>query len=81
MLELQGLLSFYKKLCHSTVYGSGHYLFGGGGIGITADPGENSYDPPLNDLLKPVEIPMTPPNSIYEYNIRDIHCVNIFYIP
>ena len=35
------------------IYGRGHYLFrGGGGIGITADPGENSYDPPLNDLLE-----------------------------
>ena len=39
-----------------------------GGIGIMADPGENSYDPPLMTFSKPVKIPMTPPNSIYEYD-------------
>ena len=33
----------------------------GGGIGITADPGRNSYDPPLMTFSKPIEIPMTPP--------------------
>ena len=46
-----------------------------GGIGITADPSENSYDPPLMTFSKPVKIPMTPLPSIYEYDKRDMHYV------
>ena len=39
----------------------GSIIYSGGGIGITADPGQNSYDPPLMTFSKPIEIPMTPP--------------------
>ncbi len=44
-------------------------IYLGGGIGITADPGKNSYDPPpLMTFSKQVEIPMIPPPK-YKYYI------------
>ena len=51
------------------------FIYGWGGIGITADPGRNSYDPPSMTFSKPIEIPMTPPKSYinimnYYYHIK-----------
>ena len=43
-----------------------------GGIGIMADPGENSYDPPLMTFSKPVKIPMTPPQIVFMNMIKGI---------
>ena len=51
---------FGLKCCHPDVHSiiraipfkGGSIIYLGGGIGITADPGQNSYDPPLNDLFE-----------------------------
>ena len=48
----------------------GSIIYSGGGIGITADPGQNSYDPPLNDLFETDRNSYDPPPKSH-INIRE----------
>ncbi len=50
-------------------------LFIWGGVGITADPGRNSYDPPLNDLFETDRNSYDPPLN----RISDINIMNYYY--
>ena len=58
--------------------GGGIIYLEGGSIGITADPGENSYDPsPLNDLLETGKNSYDPPQIVFMNMIKGIYTMFI----